>query len=99
MHTDTFNNAGAHEAAHEKDWLKFAIFAIALPVGLEIASEIAFTFTDWGSDILTSIADTFNLHGGIHGGMVPGNDTAISLSEMSNGHSGCHMHGTEMVCH
>ena len=48
-------------------WLKILIFSAMIPVGLEIVSELAFTFTDWGSDMLTGLADTFGLEGGIHG--------------------------------
>ena len=53
-------------AESDSNW-KWIFTIVAIPVGLEIFSELAFTFTDAGTDFLYTLADVFNLEGGIHG--------------------------------
>ena len=53
-------------ADDDSSW-KWIFTIVAIPVGLEIASELFFTFTDAGTDFLYTLSDAFNLEGGLHG--------------------------------
>jgi hypothetical protein len=91
------DNAGSFKLSD----LKWVFTFVAFPLGMEFFSELAFTFTDFGSEWLNAAADFFGLEGGIHGGGHE-HDAASHAGELFPGDEGyddCVMNGGSLLPH